>query len=280
MIHFVCFPKEKIETFANLDSKKVSVSKIKTPKNSKEAIDIFKNKINNVNNKFKGHNIIKLNKKGNLIIDYQKKLINIKKNIENTKARSATINSSSRKPTPKSGSTKSTSKTSSTKSTKSGSTKSTSKTTSSKSGNKTKDKKNSKKETFENIKQESELLKIKQEMELLKIKQEINISKDKVPHLFSRSVQNFGEIGSIDISKLYDLIYRTFYLNDKATTFDKNKFITDFINITTSIENRLDKGFESLTDLGFNYLAISPVLTSKDYDVSGNYTYKYVPSSA
>ena len=61
MIHFVCYPKKKIETF-------VDVAKIKIPKNNKEAIDIFKNKINDTHNKFKGENIIKLNKNGKLII--------------------------------------------------------------------------------------------------------------------------------------------------------------------------------------------------------------------
>ena len=85
-----------------------------------------------------------------------------------------------------------------------------------------------------------------------------------------------GSIGSVDIIKYYDLIYKTFYYNDVADGFDKDAFISNFLDITTNIENRLTNGLEALTDIGFNYLNISPILTPDDYDSSGNYVYKSI----
>ena len=239
MIHFVCYPKKKIETFED-------VSKIKIPKNNKEAIDIFKKKINDTHNKFKGENIIKLNKNGKLIITYQKNLINIMKESKSklaaqtsSQARSASTGTSKRK-----------------------------------------SRKNRKsRENFEDlVESEEEKTNILPESELSEIKQKITIPKDKIPLIFSKAVQNIGNIGSIDIIKYYDLIYKTFYYNDKTEGFDKDAFISSFFDITTSIENRLTNGLEALTDVGFNYLNISPILTPNDYDSSGNYVYKSIES--
>ena len=42
-----------------------------------------------------------------------------------------------------------------------------------------------------------------------------------------------------------------------------------------SMENNLSNGMVPLTDLGFNVLGISPLLTPECYDSSGNYTYQY-----
>lgn len=245
MIHFVCYPKKKIETF-------VDVEKIKIPKNNKEAIDIFKKKINDTHNKFKGENIIKLNKNSKLIITYQKNLIlekqeSIKNNLNksnSSQARAASTGASRREP-------KKTSR---------------------------KSRKNRKsKETFEDlVNSEEETVSILPESEISEIKQKIIIPKDKIPLIFSNAVQNLGNIGSVDIIKYYDLIYKTFYYNNVADGFDKDAFISSFLDITTSIENRLTNGLESLTDIGFNYLNISPILTPNDYDSSGNFLYKSI----
>lgn len=249
MIHFVCYPKKKIETF-------VDVEKIKIPKNNKEAIDIFKKKINDTHNKFKGENIIKLNKNSKLIITYQKNLIykmqeskNKPEKVSSLQARAANTETTRREP----------------------------KETSSKSRKSRKNRKS--REKFEVlIESEEEQIKILPESELSEIKEKINIPKDKIPLLFSKAVQNIGNIGSVDIIKYYDLIYKTFYFNDKEEGFDKDAFISSFLDITTNIENRLTNGLEALTDIGFNYLKISPILTPNDYDSSGNYIYKSIES--
>ena len=251
MIHFVCYPKKKIETF-------VDVAKIKIPKNNKEAIDIFKNKINDSHNKFKGENIIKLNKNGKLIITYQKNLILMKQK-KDLESKLEKVNSSQARAA------------------STGSSKRESKQTSSKSRKSRKNRKS--KEKFENLiesESEEEKINLLPESELLDIKQKITIPKNKIPILFSKAIQHLGSIGSVDIIKYYDLIYKTFYYNDVADGFDKDAFISNFLDITTNIENRLTNGLEALTDIGFNYLNISPILTPDDYDSSGNYVYKSI----
>jgi len=319
MIHFVCYQKKKIETFANVD-------KIKIPKNNKEAISIFKDKINDVHNKFKGSNIIKLNKNGKLIIDNQKNILsNIKKNILNEKYKMFLKNKAVKSPksTPikqkeimkvkeafheatkvttkeevkgaskgeVKGEVKGTSKgevKGEVKGTSKGEVKGEVKGTSkgevkgelkgiSKGEVKGEVKRTSKGEVKRTSKGEVKV-KNTSAKSTKSIKESILIPKNKIPYIFSRAVQNFGDIGSVDLIKLYDLIYKTFYYNDNADSFDKEIFLSNFFNITVTIESRLIDGLESLSDIGFNYLNISPILTPKDYDISGNYTFRYATS--
>ena len=307
MIHFVCYQKKKKKIIEK-------INKIKIPKNNKEAISIFKDKINDVHNKFKGSNIIKLNKNGKLIIDNQKNILsNIKKNILNEKYKMFLKNKAVKSPksTPIKQkeimkvkeafheATKVTTKEEvkgaskgevkgEVKGTSKGEVKGEVKGTSkgevkgelkgiSKGEVKGEVKRTSKGEVKRTSKGEVKV-KNTSAKSTKSIKESILIPKNKIPYIFSRAVQNFGDIGSVDLIKLYDLIYKTFYYNDNADSFDKEIFLSNFFNITVTIESRLIDGLESLSDIGFNYLNISPILTPKDYDISGNYTFRYATS--
>ena len=103
----------------------------------------------------------------------------------------------------------------------------------------------------------------------------MDIDSNQVPYLFSKAVQNISNIGSIELSKIYNLVYQTFYYNYNNKSFDKDLFIRRLFKITGNIENKLTNGLIPLTELGFNYLNINPILTKEDIDSNGNYTYKY-----
>ena len=263
MNHFVCYPVRKIESFQD------TIDKV--PINRKEAVRIFKNKINNINQKFKGENIIKLNKNGKLILIYQNNLklyVNSKTLNKKRRCKDMTEDIIKQKEDKK---------------LKELLQEQTSEMFQNVSNTNQEEKfKTIQEEKFKIIQEEkSKTIQeekdniniILSETNFLNLKKKLLIPKNKVPFIFSKSVQDFTKIGRTDVINIYDLIYKFFYVNE---TFDKNTFINNLLDIMKNIEDNLSNGLESLSDLGFNYLNISPILTKQDYDSIGNYTYTFV----